>query len=107
MLDCAGHGKRVISLPEGPAILVLSVLSRLGLSPVYSWIYETVGKESFVSIEKAERVLGFKPGFSNRDALIRNYQWYLGHLHEFEGGTGVTHRAPWNQGVLKLAKRFF
>lgn len=107
VLDHAGHGKRVVSLPEGPAILVLSLLHRLKLSPVYSWIYETVGKESFVSIEKAERVLGFRPRYSNREALIRNYQWYLAHRHEFRGGTGITHRAPWNQGILKLAKLFF
>lgn len=107
VLDAAGHGKRVIPIPEGPAIAILRLLEALGLSPLYKWIYETVGKESFVSIEKAERVLGYKPKYSNRDALIRNYHWYLDNLDKFANASGITHRVPWQQGVLRLAKPFF
>ena len=107
VLDRAGHGKRIISLPEAPVIAILRFLERLGISPLYQWIYETVGKESFVSTEKAERVLGFVPKYSNRDALLRNYQWYLDHVVNFQNASGVTHRVPWQQGALKLAKCFF
>ncbi len=107
VLDHAGHGKRVISLPAGPAIFALRVLERLGLSPLYKWVYETVVKESFVSIEKAERVLGFKPRYSNREALIRNFEWYKAHIDEIRATSGVSHRVPWKQGILKLAKLFF
>lgn len=66
-----------------------------------------MGKDSFVSIEKAERVLGFKPKYSNKEALIRNFQWYLANKHTFQGQAGVSHRVPWKQGALALAKRFF
>ena len=107
VLDAAGRGKRIISLPEAPVIFILRFLERLGLSPLYKWIYETVGKESFVSIEKAEQVLEFQPKYSNRDALLRNYQWYLDNVVKFGDFSGVTHRVPWQQGALKLAKFFF
>lgn len=107
VLDYAGHGKRVISIPEGPAIFVLRILEKLGLSPLYQWIYETAGKESFVSIEKAQRVLGFAPKYSNKEALIRNYQWYLANESSLADSSGVSHRVPWKQGALKLAKLFF
>ncbi len=107
VLDYAGHGKRVIPIPEGPAIFILRILERLGLSPLYKWIYETVGKESFVSIEKAEQELGFAPQYSNREALIRNYQWYVENVARFTQAAGITHRVPWRQGMLKLAKLFF
>lgn len=107
VLDHAGHGKRIISIPEGPAILLLRLLERLHLSPLYGWVYEQVGKESFVSIEKAERQLGFQPKYSNRDALIRNYDWYVANLPKLEHMSGVTHRTPWAQGALRLAKLFF
>ena len=107
VLDYAGYKKNIVPFPEAPVILALKVLERLKLSPLYAWVYETAGKDSFVSIEKAENVLGYAPQFSNKDALIRNYQWYLEHLHQFEGQSGVTHRVPWNQGALKLAKLFF
>ncbi|MDW8171058.1 MAG: NAD-dependent epimerase/dehydratase family protein [Anaerolineae bacterium] len=107
VLDYAGFGKRIVPLPAAPAIWTLRLLEKLGISPLYKWVYETANKESFVSIEKAERVLGFAPKFSNKDALIRNYQWYLDNLHKFEKQTGVSHRVPWKQGVLKLAKLVF
>lgn len=107
VLDHAGHGKHVVPIPEAPAILALRTLERLGLSPLYKWIYEQVGKESFVSIEKARRVLGFRPHYSNRDALIRNYDWYVTNLDRLTTKTGVTHRVAWAQGALKLAKLVF
>ena len=66
-----------------------------------------MAKESFVSLEKAERVLGYAPKYSNADALLRNYQWYLANEHRFKGQAGVTHRVPWSQGILKLVKLFF
>jgi nucleoside-diphosphate-sugar epimerase len=107
VLDYAKHGKKIISFPEGPAIFALSTLNRLNLSPVYAWVYETVGKESFVSIDKAEKVLGFKPKYSNKDSLIRNFKWYLAHMSDFKGATGVSHRVPWSQGILRMVKWLF
>lgn len=108
VLDEAGHGKRVVSLPERPVILSLRLLELMRLSPLYKWIYETAGKESFVSIEKAEKNLAFIPKYSNRDALIRNYRWYLANAGRLTGASsGVSHRVPWSQGILKLAKAFF
>ncbi|KPK48383.1 MAG: epimerase [Planctomycetes bacterium SM23_25] len=107
VLDCAGFGKRVVPLPAGPVIAALKVLEFLGLSPLYQWVYETAGKDSFVSIEKAEAALGFAPRYSNRDALIRNYRWYLENVETFEGASGISHRVPWKQGILRAAKWFF
>jgi len=77
------------------------------LSPLYKWVYETACTDSFVSIEKAEQVLGFAPRWSNQQALVRNYEWYLANLHSFENQSGVSHRVPWGQGILRLAKVFF
>jgi len=107
VLDYAGFHKHIVPLPAAPMIWTLRFLEMLKLSPLYKWVYETVTEDSFVSIEKAERVLGYKPKYSNKDALIRNYQWYIDHLLEFQGKTGVSHRVPWKQGVLSVAKMFF
>ncbi|MFC2084883.1 NAD-dependent epimerase/dehydratase family protein [Bacteroidota bacterium] len=107
VLDYAGHGKRIIGLPEKPVILTLRLLEKLKLSPLYKWVYETASKDSFVSIEKAERVLKFNPKYSNKEALIRNYKWYLNNINEFQNKSGVSHRVPWKQGILSLAKIFF
>ncbi len=107
VLDYAGFGKKITGLPAGPAIMTLRVLEALKISPLYKWVYETASKDSFVSIEKAETKLGYKPKFSNKEALIRNYQWYKANLAKFEGQSGVSHRVPWKQGILGVAKVFF
>jgi hypothetical protein len=70
-------------------------------------VYETAPKDSYVSIEKAEKVLGFRPKYSNKDALLRNYKWYIENLSTFQHISGVSHRVPWKQGVLGIAKWFF
>ncbi|MEM7128544.1 MAG: NAD-dependent epimerase/dehydratase family protein [Chloroflexota bacterium] len=107
VLDYAGHGKRIIPLPAAPMIWTLRLLERFNLSPLYKWVYETVTEDSFVSIEKAEQILGFDPKYSNKEAMIRNYDWYLAHLDDFQGQSGVSHRVPWKQGALGVAKLFF
>lgn len=107
VLDAAGFGKKIRAFPAAPMVLVLRALERLGLSPLYQWVYETVGKDSFVAVDKAERVLGYAPRHSNRDALLRNYRWYLDNVDRFQHRSGVSHRVPWKQGVLRFAKAFF
>lgn len=107
VLDEAGHGKKIKTFPAAPMIWTLRILEALKLSPLYKWVYETASKDSFVSIDKAERILGFKPKHSNKDAFIRNYHWYLEHLNDFEHASGISHRVPWKQGILKLVKVFF
>ena len=107
VLDRAGFQKQVKGFPAAPVIWTLRFLESMRLSPLYKWVYETASKDSFVSIEKAQRQLGFAPRFSNQAALLRNYEWYLAHLDDFAASSGVSHRVPWSQGILRLAKAFF
>jgi len=107
VLDRAGFGKRIVGLPSKPVIWTLRVLEFFKLSPLYKWVYETACEDSFVSIEKAERVLGYAPKYSNKDALVRNYEWYLENVASFENRSGISHRVPWKQGILRVFKRFF
>ena len=87
--------------------MLLKLFELLKLSPLYKWVYETAAKDSFVSIEKAQTKLGFSPKYSNKDALIRNFQWYQNNIAQIHGLSGISHRVPWKQGILKSAKLFF
>lgn len=107
VLDAAGRGKKIITFPAAPMVWALVILEKLKLSPVYKWAYGTVTEDSFVSVEKAERVLGFTPKYSNKEALVRNFRWYVEHANQFGQQTGVSHRVPWSQGILRFAKLFF
>ncbi len=107
LLDYAGFGKRVIGTPAKPLIFTLRILEKLKLSPLYKWVYETADKDSFVSIDKARKVLGWEPKYSNVDALTESYDWYRQHYQEYQGKSGVTHRVPWKQGILAIIRAFF
>lgn len=107
VLDKAGFGKKIMGFPAGPMIWTLRFLEMLKLSPLYKWVYETACEDSFVGIDKIQEKLGFVPEYSNKDALLRNLEWYEKNLHKFEHTSGISHRVPWDQGILKLAKMVF
>ena len=105
VLDAAGHGKRVVTVPAGPAVVTLRALAALKLSPVYARLVHKLARDSYVSIDRAAQRLGFAPRFSNRDALLKTYAWWRSGAAPRRAGR--THRDPWKQGALRLAKALF
>ena len=105
LIDHAGTGSKILHLPAGPTKLVLKLLEKLHLSPLYEWAYGTADKNHYVSIEKIVRTFNWHPRHSNAESLMRTYDWFIEHYDELEGGEGVTHRAVWKQGVLSIVKR--
>ncbi len=100
--------KKSTILPT-PAFLVKKVLwlfEKLKLSPLYQWVYDTADKDSFVSIEKIKNTLNWQPKYSNSQALIRAYQWYLNNYQDIKSKpAGITHRVGWKQGILGIIKK--
>ena len=98
------------SILPTPAFLVKKALwffEKIGMSPLYQWVYDTADKDSFVSIEKIKKTLNWKPRYSNIEALIKSYRWYLENYNEIKSqASGVTHTVGWKQGILKLFKYF-
>jgi nucleoside-diphosphate-sugar epimerase len=104
LIDHAGSASRLRPVPVKPAEIALRTLELLHVSPLAEWHYKTAHKDSFVDVSRAQRVLGWEPRLSNREALIETYDWYLAN-RERVGAAGVTHRVPWNQQALGLLKR--
>lgn len=104
LCDAGGTGARPLGTPAWLVKSMLAVLERLQLSPLYKWVYGTADRDSYVSCEKIARNLGWRPRYSNAEALIRSYQWYLAHKEASDSATGLTHRVAWRQGALKLVK---
>ena len=102
----AGTGSKVMKTPASLIKPLLRFFEILNVSPLYKWIYGTADTDSFVSIDKAMKQLEWNPKYSNSEALIRSYQWYLDNKHKIQQGTGVTHRIAWKQGVLSFFKKF-
>jgi nucleoside-diphosphate-sugar epimerase len=105
LCEFAGSGSRPFPVPSLLVKPALRALEALHLSPLYRWVYDTADKDSFVSIDKLKS-LGWQPKFSNSQALIHMYKWYLKHYQEVESQSGTTHRVGWDQGVLGFLKKF-
>jgi dTDP-D-glucose 4,6-dehydratase len=90
-------------------VLALDTLSRLRLSPVYGRLVHKLRADSYVSIDKAREVLGWKPRLSNQDAILGTYRWWRENRAAGAAprSAGRTSREPWKQGALGLAKAFF
>lgn len=99
------HSK-ITSLPVIPAQQILHALEFLNLSPIAAWHYKTMPVPSYVSTQKAEKLLGWKATKSNQEILLESYQWYKKHRHELRNRVGNTHRVGWNFKILNLISKF-
>ena len=105
LCEHAGTGARPMGTPAWLVKPALALFEACKLSPLYRWVYGTADRESFVSTERIEQRLGWQPKFSNSEALIRSYQWYLDNKEQADQVTGITHRVAWDQGILRLFKK--
>lgn len=101
------HSKSKISgLPALPSQLILTILEYLNLSPLSAWHYKTMPIPSYVSIEKAEKMLKWHPAKSNKELLLESYLWYKKNRSKILNKKGKTHRVGWNFKLLNLLSRF-
>lgn len=107
LFDVAHSGSRIFPTPAWPIKKALWLFEKLNLSPLYQWVYDTADKDSFVSIEKLKKTLHWTPRYSNSDALIKAFRWYQKHYDEIKAKSpGTTHTVGWDQGILRVFKRF-
>lgn len=67
---------KIIGLPIWPFRIILSILKRLRLTSYNISHYESLVVPSYVSIEKAEKLLKWRPKKSNSELLLEAYRWY-------------------------------
>lgn len=105
LCEVAGSGSRVLPTPAMPVKMVLKVLEKMRLSPLYQWVYDTADKDSFVSTERIQQSLGWKPQYSNAETLVNTYHWYENEYEDYQGKVGTTHKVAWDQGALKVVRK--
>ena len=105
LIDHAGSTSRVTPVPARPVQAILRALELLRVSPLAEWHYKTANKDSYVAVDRAREELGWTPRSSNAQTLIAAYDWYEANREALAGGSGLTHRMPWNQRALGLVKR--
>lgn len=103
LFDHANSGSKLWHLPARPGEWSLRVLELAHLSPLAAWHYGTMWRDSYVEVGKAKRLLGWQPQYSNAEALIRAWDWYVENKGRYD--TGVTHRVAWQKGALAIMRR--
>lgn len=95
----------ITSLPVFPSQVLLQLLDFLNLSPLSAWHYKTMPRDSYVAIQKAEKLLQWHPKQSNKELLLASYLWYKQHRYEVFHKKGKTHRVGWNFKLLNILSR--
>ncbi|HMJ78836.1 MAG TPA: NAD-dependent epimerase/dehydratase family protein [Iamia sp.] len=106
LVDHAGTGSKVRSLPTGPAATAMRSLAGMGLVPFAPYHWLLYAESLYFDTARAKAELGWQPTRSNAEMLIESYEWYLGHGDEIAAGHGSHHRSAVPLGVLKLLKRW-
>ncbi len=106
LCEYAGSGSRVMHTPVWLVIPALMLFEWLRISPLYKWVYGTAHTDSYVSVEKIKNTLGWNPKYSEAEALIRSFQWYMENKESISKASGTGHRVPWAQGILAVFKKF-
>ena len=107
LIQHAGSGSRVVSIPAPLAKTSLQILDLLRLSPLMDWQYKVADKPFYFDISKAKGELGWQPQDSNAAMFAHSYDWYIHHFEDSASAYGSTHRQAVRQRALRFVKNFF
>jgi nucleoside-diphosphate-sugar epimerase len=105
LVDHAGTGSRVRSLPAAPARIGMKALATVGLAPFAPYHWLLYAESLWFDTNKAQSELGWQPQHSNASAVIESYEWFLAHRSSLEREGASHHQSPVRLGLLKVLKR--
>jgi nucleoside-diphosphate-sugar epimerase len=104
LVDHAGTGSRVRSLPAAPSRATMRALARTGQAPFAPYHWLLYGESLWFDTSKAARELGWVARHSNASMVIESYEWFLAHRHELGSDGRSQHRSPARLGALRLLR---
>jgi len=105
LVDHAGTGSRVRSLPAAPARVAMRTLSNAGGAPFAPYHWLLYSESLWFDTTKARAELGWAPTRSNASMLIESYEWFLAHRRQLDETHGSHHQSPARLGLLRVLKR--
>ncbi len=105
LVDHAGTGSRVRSLPAGPARVAMRAAAGLGIVPFAPYHWLLYGESLWFDTTKAQTELHWQARHTNASAVIESYEWFLAHRATLGDDAGSHHQSPVELGVLELLKR--
>lgn len=105
VINASGSKSKVRALPFRPAVLLMELTSKLGLSPLGPYHSLMYGRSMYFDISRPKKELAWLPRWSNTEMFIDSYEWYVKNRENvLDRAHGSFHRAPLRQGALRLLK---
>jgi UDP-glucose 4-epimerase len=105
VIDRAGSGARVATLPRAPTIAAMKLAHLLKVSPLGPYQYRMIAEDFVFDTSRIKEQLGWRPTLTNEEMLWRAYNYYHTNRREIEGRKGVSaHREAAKMGVIRALK---
>jgi nucleoside-diphosphate-sugar epimerase len=105
VIDRAGTGARVVSLPRWPTLPLMRVAHKLGLSPLGPYQYRMIAESFVFDTTKIKAALGWTPTLTNGEMLFEAFDYYRRHRDEINRRTDASaHKQAASMGVIRLLK---
>lgn len=105
VIDRAGTGARIASLPKAPSLAAMKLAHMLRISPLGPYHYKMIAEDFSFDTTRIKQTLGWQPTLTNEGMLLRAYEYYAKNRAEIEARTNVSaHSKPAEMGVIRLLK---
>jgi nucleoside-diphosphate-sugar epimerase len=105
VVEHAGTGSRVASLPRGSTKAAMWLADQLGLSPLATFHYKTIDRDVYFDVSRTKRRLDWEPSDANEDCMRQAYDAFVADDAGGASGEAGAHRKAPAQGVLAVLKR--
>jgi nucleoside-diphosphate-sugar epimerase len=105
VIDRAGTGARLGSLPRGPTLVAMRLAHGLGVSPLGPYQYRMIAEDFIFDTSRIKDQLGWCPTLSNSEMLWLAYRYYAASRAEIEGRRHASaHRQAARMGAIRVLK---
>ncbi len=107
LIAYAGSSSKIISLPSKIIKPMMDIASFLRLSPLGSYHSNMYGKSIYFETEREEKLLNWKPKYSNDEMFIDSYKWYLRNRTEILKNEikSSSHKSKVKKGLLGVMEK--
>ena len=105
VIQHAGSGSRVRSMPKGPTLAAMQMAYLLKVSPLGPYHYKMIAEDFVFDTSRIKDRLEWQPTLTNAEMLIEAYDYYAQRRAEIESRRDVSaHRRATPMGVIRLVK---
>ncbi len=105
VIDQAGTGARVASLPKTPTLAAMRLAGALKISPLGPYHWRMIAENFTFDTSRISNELGWRPTLTNEEMLAEAYKSYERDYDEIHQRSNVSaHRQPAKMGAIRVLK---